>query len=65
MGEMKVGMFCVLAVTVSPKDFEEIRQGALEALAAGPIDGYPVQDVRVVVYDFKADLVGTADKSVL
>jgi elongation factor G len=36
-------------VPVSPKDLEELRQGALEALAAGPIDGYPVQDVAIAL----------------
>ncbi len=33
--------------SVSDKDFMEMRQGALEALQAGPIDGYPVQDVEL------------------
>jgi elongation factor G len=36
-------------VMLAPKDLEEIRQGALEALAAGPIDGYPVQDVEIAL----------------
>jgi elongation factor G len=34
---------------LSDKDFNEVRQGALEALEAGPIDGYPVQDVRITL----------------
>lgn len=36
-----------LAVIIQPKELEELRQGALEALSAGPIDGYPVQDVEL------------------
>ena len=35
------------AFTVSDKDLFEMREGALEALQAGPIDGYPVQDVEL------------------
>ncbi|MCA9552079.1 MAG: elongation factor G [Myxococcales bacterium] len=34
---------------LTDKDFNEVRQGALEALEAGPIDGYPVQDVRITL----------------
>ena len=30
-------------------DLAEMTAGALEALEAGPIDGYPVQDVRIVL----------------
>lgn len=32
---------------LSDKDKDEVRQGALEALEAGPVDGYPVQDVHI------------------
>jgi elongation factor G len=35
------------AFNVNDKDLAEIREGCMEALEAGPIDGYPVQDVRV------------------
>jgi elongation factor G len=31
----------------SDREKEELRQGALEALEAGPVDGYPVQDVHI------------------
>ena len=34
---------------LSDRDFNEVRQGAREALEAGPIDGYPVQDVRITL----------------
>ncbi|MCK6546836.1 elongation factor G [Myxococcota bacterium] len=42
-----------LANVVSPKDLEEVRLGALEALAAGPIDGYPVQDVAITLTELE------------
>ncbi len=32
---------------ISDSDLQGIREGALEALEAGPIDGYPVQDVGI------------------
>jgi elongation factor G len=35
------------AMPLNPKELTEVRMGALEALAAGPIDGYPVQDVSI------------------
>jgi elongation factor G len=36
-----------IAMPLNPKELNEVREGALEALAAGPIDGYPVQDVAI------------------
>jgi len=34
---------------VAEKDLQELQDGALEALEAGPIDGYPVQDVHITL----------------
>jgi elongation factor G len=36
-----------ISMALNPKELNEVREGALEALAAGPIDGYPVQDVAL------------------
>ncbi|MCC7382568.1 MAG: elongation factor G [Deltaproteobacteria bacterium] len=35
------------AVPLSPKDLEFVKAGALEATAAGPLEGYPMQDLRI------------------
>jgi elongation factor G len=36
-----------IAMPLNAKELNEVREGALEALAAGPLDGYPVQDVKI------------------
>ncbi len=36
-----------LEMPLSDKEVEIMRDGALEATSAGPIDGYPLQDVRI------------------
>ncbi|MEO1336261.1 MAG: EF-Tu/IF-2/RF-3 family GTPase, partial [Myxococcota bacterium] len=36
---------------ISDNDLQGIREGALEALEAGPLDGYPVQDVQIRLVD--------------
>lgn len=38
-----------------------VERGVHDALAAGPLAGYPVQDVRVVVYDGKSHSVDSKD----
>ena len=38
-----------------------VEKGVTEALDQGPLGGYPVQDVRVVVYDGKAHSVDSKD----
>ncbi|MBK8013253.1 MAG: elongation factor G [Deltaproteobacteria bacterium] len=38
---------------VSEKDLKEIGLGALDALEAGPIDGYPVQDVEIELVELR------------
>ena len=35
------------AVSLNDKELAEIQGGAMEALEAGPIDGYPMQDIRL------------------
>ena len=38
-----------LLVPLSPRELEFIRDGALEAANAGPLEGYPMQDLRVTL----------------
>lgn len=40
-----------LATPVSDKELEMIRGGALEATEAGPLEGYPMQDVTIELHD--------------
>jgi elongation factor G len=40
-----------LATPLSPKELEIIREGALEATNAGPLEGYPLQDFRIQLVD--------------
>jgi len=36
-------------VTLNDKEWEAVKTGALEATEAGPIDGYPLQDIQISI----------------
>lgn len=38
---------------IDEKSFKELRESAMEALSAGPLDGYPIQDVHVALQELE------------
>jgi len=51
----------VFGGTIPTQFIPAVEKGVLDALLAGPLGGYPVCDVRVVVYDGKSHAVDSKD----
>ena len=48
-------------VSLNDKEWEAVQLGALEATEAGPIDGYPLQDVQIEIEEIEKRAGETTD----